>query len=178
MSVISKEGDITKIKFQDLGDQVQEFIFIKRVDPVLLDAELKAFPFLDNVEIDNTLVKVRMVPTSNEAMQKVRAVILKHKPLPADEVLLQGKAEDYRIFGNSLADQLIDRFGARNFKYNVPSTSINQLLTVFSPLENALRKGALATTRLGLMAIKGNFPAYTDILEWGLTQLNVKLGLK
>jgi hypothetical protein len=78
-----------------------------------------------------------------------------------------------RIFGKELSDKIVDKFGERNFILAQTGTEVNiiQLLNGMGAVKMLLDTGALKTARGIMYNCANNYPAYADIINFGINEI-------
>lgn len=85
--------------------------------------------------------------------------------------------EDMRMrarfkIGNKICNEAVIMISGRNRTLGKNSTEVNQIITIFTPIEMAMRKCALPTALGGISQMRSGFPEYHDIFDYVIAELS------
>ena len=75
-------------------------------------------------------------------------------------------------FGKELAENAIDRIGARNKILNKNGSQVTALLTALIGVKSLLETGALGTARSSCVGLRSVYTEYTDIFDIVISEIN------
>jgi hypothetical protein len=78
--------------------------------------------------------------------------------------------------GNKVCDEAVIMISGRNRMLAKTSAEVNQIITTFMPIEQAMRKCALPTALGGINQMRAGFPEYDDIFAYVAGELSNYLG--
>lgn len=74
--------------------------------------------------------------------------------------------------GNRVCDEAVIMISGRNKTLGKNSAQVNQIISTFMPIEQAMRKCALPTALGGINLMRAGFPEYEDIFEYVASELS------
>jgi hypothetical protein len=96
---------------------------------------------------------------------------------PFSENLSPEQREDIRMrarfkVGNRVCDEAVVMISRRNKILGKTATEVNQIITTFMPIEQAMRKCALPTALGGINKMRALYPEYEDIFDYVVAELS------
>jgi len=97
--------------------------------------------------------------------------------VPSSQSLSPEQLEDMRMrarfkVGNKICDEAVVMISRKNKILGKTAVEINQIITTFMPIEQALRKCALPTALNGINQIRSTYPEYGEIFDYVAAELS------